>query len=377
MPEITKIPKMPYSYLIKKDGDYTIAYDKYGNEKYSRTDASTVIQEAIDALSVDGTIFIEGGAWGSEMQLTNTIDIGSAHNGVAGRGLKIIIDGTIYINHGNEAFRFWGTKFVKFCAQVIRVKANYPNAVFRFDDCVSNRIDVGYIYFPTPYNASSKAAYLYSEHASVFGYVGWNEIKIHEILGSKIAIHAYSDAHNYQVHSNKIEFGWLNFAEASTTAIKMYNKGVGNKIYGGVIHLDSSLASQIGIDTSDSDLHVFGVDIRAGNATDLAYQNSGRLFLHGCSFPISKTSNAATVVFDDCFDNEVYKLFKNSGTATILNTGVSVTFAHGLARTPTLVTLGATHAEVADAVWSADATNITITVPSAVTANRNISWYVE
>jgi len=68
---------------------------------------------------------------------------------------------------------------------------------------------------------------------------------------------------------------------------------------------------------------------------------------------------------------------ENSGTATILSGQSSVTFAHGLAGTPTIVTLGATHAEVADAIWSADPTNITITVPSNVTANRNISWYAE
>jgi hypothetical protein len=68
---------------------------------------------------------------------------------------------------------------------------------------------------------------------------------------------------------------------------------------------------------------------------------------------------------------------ENSGTATILSGNTSVTFAHGLAGTPTVVTLGATHAEVADAIWSADATNITITVPNPVTANRNISWYAE
>jgi len=66
-----------------------------------------------------------------------------------------------------------------------------------------------------------------------------------------------------------------------------------------------------------------------------------------------------------------------SGTATIANGNTSVTFAHGLVGTPTLVVLGPTHSEVADAVWSADATNITITVGSAVTADRNISWYAE
>jgi hypothetical protein len=71
------------------------------------------------------------------------------------------------------------------------------------------------------------------------------------------------------------------------------------------------------------------------------------------------------------------KLRVNRGTATIASGTTSVTFAHGLSGTPTLVTLGATHAEVADAIWSADATNITITVPAAVTANRNISWYAE
>ena len=68
---------------------------------------------------------------------------------------------------------------------------------------------------------------------------------------------------------------------------------------------------------------------------------------------------------------------ENSGTATIPNGQTSVTVAHGLAGTPTSVVLGPTHAEVADAVWSADDTNITITVPSAVTADRQISWYAE
>jgi len=66
-----------------------------------------------------------------------------------------------------------------------------------------------------------------------------------------------------------------------------------------------------------------------------------------------------------------------SGTATIPSGQTSVTFAHGLAGTPTMVVLGATHSEVADAIWSADDTNITITVPSAVSADRQISWYAE
>jgi len=85
------------------------------------------------------------------------------------------------------------------------------------------------------------------------------------------------------------------------------------------------------------------------------------------------------------FDNNVVEgnvsiasRYKNSGTATIASGDTSVTFAHGLAGTPTIVTLGATHSEVADAYVSAkDATNITITVPNAVSADRDISWYAE
>lgn len=86
-------------------------------------------------------------------------------------------------------------------------------------------------------------------------------------------------------------------------------------------------------------------------------------------------SNVGTMRLTDVRFSEGYS--ENSGTATILNGNTSVQFAHGLADTPTFVTLGATHDEVADAIWSADATNITITVPAAVSADRDISWYAE
>ncbi len=65
---------------------------------------------------------------------------------------------------------------------------------------------------------------------------------------------------------------------------------------------------------------------------------------------------------------------ENNGTATILNGQVSVLFAHGLVTTPTSVCLGPKHAEVADAIYAADPTDISITVASAVTADRNVAW---
>ena len=69
---------------------------------------------------------------------------------------------------------------------------------------------------------------------------------------------------------------------------------------------------------------------------------------------------------------------ENSGTALILNGQTSVTIDHGLAGTPTVVVVTGEHAETSDAVvTSKTATQITITVPAAVTANRTVNWYVE
>jgi len=70
-------------------------------------------------------------------------------------------------------------------------------------------------------------------------------------------------------------------------------------------------------------------------------------------------------------------LARNRGTITIPSGQTSGSAPHRLAGTPTIVVLGPTHDEVADAVWSADATNITVTVPSAVSADREVSWYAE
>lgn len=65
------------------------------------------------------------------------------------------------------------------------------------------------------------------------------------------------------------------------------------------------------------------------------------------------------------------------GAATIASGATSVTVSHGLAATPTIVVLGATHAEVSDATFSATSTQITITVPSATSADRVVNWYAE
>jgi len=63
MPLFIGVPYQPYSFLIKKLDDLIIAQDDKGRVRFSGTDASTVIQSAIDALTNGGKIFIKAGTY--------------------------------------------------------------------------------------------------------------------------------------------------------------------------------------------------------------------------------------------------------------------------------------------------------------------------
>lgn len=71
-----------------------------------------------------------------------------------------------------------------------------------------------------------------------------------------------------------------------------------------------------------------------------------------------------------------FPVLRRSGMATIKTGDNSVTFAHGMDGTP-IVVLGTTNAQVADAIWSATNTNITISVSANVAEDRNVAWYAE
>jgi parallel beta-helix repeat protein len=69
---------------------------------------------------------------------------------------------------------------------------------------------------------------------------------------------------------------------------------------------------------------------------------------------------------------------ENQGSATIPAGSTSVTVPHGLAKAPSVVTLGPRASQVSSAyVSSRDATNITISVPSAVGSSAAIDWYAQ
>jgi len=70
--------------------------------------------------------------------------------------------------------------------------------------------------------------------------------------------------------------------------------------------------------------------------------------------------------------------FRNTGVATITSGNTYTVVTHGLEATPRRVFLDPQHAETAGAYVSArDMTTFTITVPSPVTADRQIAWSAE
>jgi len=67
--------------------------------------------------------------------------------------------------------------------------------------------------------------------------------------------------------------------------------------------------------------------------------------------------------------------FTNQGVATILSGQTAVVVTHGLENTPAVITIGPYHSEVANAyVSDRNASDFTISVDTAVTADRQIAW---
>lgn len=82
--------------------------------------------------------------------------------------------------------------------------------------------------------------------------------------------------------------------------------------------------------------------------------------------------NVSDYDFDGCQGS--FPILRKIGTALMPAGDNIIKFAHGMAGTPK-ITLGYTHAEVADATVSSDVTNMTIKVAKPVTADRRIFWF--
>lgn len=149
------------------------------------------------------------------------------------------------------------------------------------------------------------------------------------------------------------------------------------------IHINNSLIKgnfPMGIDISNCNrIKMIGTDSLVYGTNNqrcpLSIVDSNYVNVIGCYLQnggeAAMLTNVSNYDFEACEGS--YPVLRKTGTALIPVGHSSVTFAHGMPGTPK-VTLGATHAEVADAIVSSDGTNITIRVSKAVTADRKINW---
>jgi hypothetical protein len=213
----------------------------------------------------------------------------------------------------------------------------------------------------------------------------FNEVNVNWVTGFGKAVYLYAPGGLQCVHYNRISPKLVAMAASACVGVKIEETDSGrarNNLIFDTCFNSSGDADDIGfwnnggiVGTSVTTLqNCYCVDLGEDSKSIV---NSGSLKVIGGVHDMSKVTNTGTIQFQSVSGFANSGMSENSGTATILDTATSVVFAHGIAGTPTLVVLGATHAEVSAATWSADGDNITITVPEAVTANRNISWYAE
>ena len=455
--EVVTRGQHPYSYIIYS-GSYTggpyFAKDSNGEIEFSGTNASYVIQSAIDALTDGGKIFIKAGLYSqtsdiiinnknsvsiiaekgvelrvgadltSQIKVTGTcsniliygLELNGSKNSYAMSEANIYFDGTVtdstisncYIHDYDKV----AIQLDDGCNRnkilnnrIINGNASYAGGaaikVFRCKDLTiqDNNLQTGYdgIHVDSEYDQIARHKiihnyiYNFSDSGidlpdSRFCRVIDNTVEGNDVTDEGFDCDGGSDniisfntfrgctargvgtynAHNMTISNNIIQGNKVNIDITNSDYIIIE----GNQI------LEAS-DNQIWLDSS-TNVKIIGNIIKDGSAfaIDGGYGSGSTAEAKFNTITGNSWGFGGGTINLTCFGNIGF-VTENSGTATIASGATSVTVDHGLAGTPTVVVLGATHSEVADAVWSADATNITITVPSAVTADRDISWYAE
>jgi len=390
-------PDLPASYLITKDTDDTInaINGTTGEVEYSGTDAATVIQNALNALTsgrtwkekvvlkgnfelteylrvasytileINGQLKASDNFQTADTQLQRLI-VGSNLQATTPRPMYIdIIGGTLDGNKANQPIssmniilffngshiNISGTLAINSTSRGVTID-NCEDSVLLNVRAESNDGD-GFLIVNSPsvnlvgclaVNNGEQGIYV-SEEAAL-------------ILGGLVYDNGLDGIH-LRPSSPELKHSW--YGRIIGTHIR-HNNGNGVRLlaeggyatyYTRIIGCEISFNQNYGIyEDSGCNFNTFAFNYVAENGVGAIV-----------------TNGANTIVKDN-----IGYVTENNGTATIANGAASIVVAHGLAAAPTVVTLGAKHAEVADAIWSADATNITITVPSAVTADREISW---
>jgi parallel beta-helix repeat protein len=414
------------------NSDYTIYYDeqaelyramcnKCGGTDYSNSDAATVIQNAIDALTNGGKIFIKRGTYLISTSITMKSSIvleGEGYNKTILKLANNVNDTLIKIGDGTNTIARVEIKELTLDGNKDNNSAGHGIHV--------NTVELCRLLVKNVYIQYFKEHGIYLEHGggAIIDSIRFidcdgNGSKVtspdhlfSNIVVAKSGLSCISLEHE---HSHLTSFHVWGGGQLGTTATDQCGVYISGRKYT-VISGESESNKRIGVAISDSTIgknHIIGVLCwNNGSAS-----NSGR----GISFLASKHN---TVVGCSCYDlrDPAYQDYgiqeygasdyniiisnnvqdntdagiivvgshtvvknndgfvtENSGVATISNGTSSKTVNHDLASTPTKIALTGKHSEVANLyVDTIDSTQFTIHARDGnVTADREVFWQAE
>jgi len=362
------------SYTIFKVGDTIYAKNgTTGEIEFSGTDASQVIQSAINALTNGGKILIKAGTYllSSPLTLNRYISLVGEE---PYKSTWLVVNTNIPIFNLTEPdftienlfLDNWCDGYTQPLIKIISDNKNIQRGTIKNVMLYRNRVGYGYddaigiqLYAPT---SGKGITFLYFDKVYIMG-------------GFKYGIHLYAPDGG----------GWINgnfFTNIALDGVKygIYIEALGSGTSGVV---NRNTFSKVHIQATND---AYGVTERgfvvSGVANTFDICKVWDLAEGKCAMEILSTAED-TIVRDSLLyglinNGQGSKLFnvegyvtENSGTATI-SSSTSVTFEHGLAGTPTHVEVGWKDTGYGDWKWTANSTHITITVTNSGT--YSFSW---
>ena len=428
-------PLMSYTCTVHKPNSNVEYYEAYKNigRKYTRiaygTNASMVIQAAIDALgTTGGKIFVKAGSYilnspldlldkeniiikgegrdyekvkGTILKAKNGLNdhmIKIKGTGVYGRQVNITIrDLSLSGNGGNQnagdAINVDGATLGLHLKNLMIANV-YRHAIYMNNIEVSRLQNI----FCMGNQATGQSLiYLANSHGNYL-----EDIEVTGAKGAGIYLYVSSnntfvDAHTYLNTHNGLYIynrckrntflsggSWNNQREG----VEINSEGIANIFVGfkaydnaqdGVARAGFKVRNNVGNPSLNNIfLGCLAYDDQGVKTQDYGYHEAEATdysLLIGCDFTGNQVGAVGTIVGANTkFKNVLGYVTESSGTATI-SASTTVTFNHGLAGTPTHVGCGFKTTGYGSWIWSADATNITITV--AVSGTYDLTWDAE
>lgn len=358
------------SFIIKKDGDYTVAIDDHGQVRFVDKDAATVIQQAINAAPPHTTIAIKGFSVLDGDLLTKTININKIVY-LDFYGSTFLVENTAIDISAEYAYNI-----------TVRNLALYPKQ--GFNQCLIKisgkyvrnlRLDhiLGY-YSYTPWSGTfleiAPAAYCEASLFSNLEALNFDTLVLINPANGYINANVFVDVLGY-VKSYGIR------------ALSGSNTVANNWFFGCCVSGINSSGKAISLEGTNVEQQFFvgfWNDAPAADSYGVHDSASGGRNLYVGQFGYG---NLRSYHPNNLLIKDIFYVTENSGTATFSGDGSTTTFqiAHGLASTPSKYGVSPLTPDAdAPRTITVDDTYITITFSSAPpsgTDNIKFGWWAE